>query len=81
MNAHITLQFDYTQLTKDANWTYIGRSEDVQDVFRTSYVRSIYVLCLLGSPLVWMCHSRTLTNKTNKVDEQALRIIYNMNNM
>ena len=28
------------------NWTYIRRSEDVQDVFWTSYVRSIYVLCL-----------------------------------
>ena len=28
---------------------YIRRSEDVQDVFWTSYVRSIYVLCLLGT--------------------------------
>ena len=32
---------------KDVNWTYIRRSEDVQDVFWTSYVHSIYVLCLL----------------------------------
>ena len=28
--------------------SYIRRSEDVQDVFCTSYVRSIYVLCLRG---------------------------------
>ena len=35
-------------IDKDVNWTYISRSEDVLDVFWTSYVRSIYVLCLLG---------------------------------
>ena len=33
-------------LTQDVNWTYIRRSEDVLHVFWTSYVRSIYVLCL-----------------------------------
>ena len=32
--------------TQGVNWTYIRRSEDVQDVFWTSCVRSIYVLCL-----------------------------------
>ena len=37
-----------TQKTQDVNWTYIRRSEDVLVVFWTSYVRSIYVLCLLG---------------------------------
>ena len=34
--------------TQDVNWTYIRRSEDVQDAFWKFYVRSIYVLCLLG---------------------------------
>ena len=34
--------------TQDVNWTYIRRWEDVLDVFWTSYVRSIYVLCLPG---------------------------------
>ena len=37
-----------TQSTQDVSWTYIRRSEDVLDVFWTSYVRSIYVLCRLG---------------------------------
>ena len=37
-----------TPWAQDVNWTYIKRSEDVQDVFWTSYVRSIYVLCLRG---------------------------------
>ena len=35
-------------LTQDVNWTYIRRLEDVQDVFWTSHVRSVYVLCLRG---------------------------------
>ena len=41
-----------TPQTQDLNWTYIRHSEDVQDVFWTSYVRSIYVLFLGGS--VWI---------------------------
>ena len=27
-------------------------------------------------PLVWMCHSRTLNNKTNILHERALRLVY-----
>ena len=27
-------------------------------------------------PLVWMCHSRTLNNKINKLHEMALRLVY-----
>ena len=33
---------------QDVNWTYIRRWEDVQDVFWTLYVRSVYVLFLQG---------------------------------
>ena len=40
--------FDHPPLTQDVNWTYIRRSEDVLDIFWTSYVHSIYVLCLRG---------------------------------
>ena len=31
--------------TQDVNWTYIRRSEDTLDVFWTSYIRLIYILC------------------------------------
>ena len=58
--------FQTTPWTQDVNWTYIRRSEDVQDVFWTSYVRSIYVLCP-GDPVFkrrgfyeTACVSRTL---------------------
>ena len=37
-----------TPQTQDVNWTYIRRSDDVLDVFWTSYVHTIYVLCLQG---------------------------------
>ena len=37
---------ELTPWTQDVNWTYIRRSEDVLDVCWTSYIRSIYVLCL-----------------------------------
>ena len=39
---------DLSLQTQDANWTYLRRSEDILDVFWTSYVRLIYVLCLWG---------------------------------
>ena len=42
----LLLSFFISPQTQDVNWTYIRRSEDVQDVFWTSYVRSIYVLFL-----------------------------------
>ena len=28
-------------------------------------------------PLLWMCHSRTLNNKINRLHERCLRIVYN----
>ena len=33
---------------QDVNWTYTRRSEDIQDVFWTSYIRLIYILSLRG---------------------------------
>ena len=48
------------QWTQDLNWTYIRRSEDVLGVFWTSYVRSIYVLCLLIGMFWILMRGRTL---------------------
>ena len=33
---------------QDVNWMYVRHSEDVLEVFWTSYVRSMYFLCLRG---------------------------------
>ena len=47
-SVSITEQNWFYPVDTRRNWTYIRRSEDIQDVFWTSYVRSIHVLRLLG---------------------------------
>ena len=42
------IETETTPQTQNASWTYIRRSEDVLDVFWTSCVRSVYVLCRRG---------------------------------
>ena len=47
---------------------YIRRSEDVLDVFCTSYVRSIYVLCLLGTAIAnWIISQEILLKEDNEI--------------
>ena len=46
------MSFIRPRKTQDVNWTYIRRSEDVLDVFWTSYVRSVYVLGLRGGAFI-----------------------------
>ena len=41
-----------------------------------SFISSQFGYC----PLVWMMHSRILNNRINKIQERALRIVYNDNN-
>ena len=38
-----------------------------------AFINSQFGYC----PLVWMCHSRGLNNRINKIQEKALRIVYN----
>ena len=39
-------------------------------------MEAFMMLPLSYCPLVWMCHSRTLNNKINKLHERALRLVY-----
>ena len=41
-------------------------------VVMKSFIISQFSYC----PLVWMCHSRTLNNKINKLHERVLRVVY-----
>ena len=41
-------------------------------ILMKSYIFSQFNYC----PLVWMCHSRSLNNKINQIQERALRIVY-----
>ena len=37
-----------------------------------AFIMSQFSYC----PLVWMCHSRTLNNKINKIHERTLQLVY-----
>ena len=38
-----------------------------------AFITSQFSYC----PLVWMCHSRTVNNKINKLQKRAFRLVYN----
>ena len=42
-----------------------------------SFIESQFNYC----PLIWMCHSRALNNKINKLHERALRLVYRDRNL
>ena len=44
-------------------------------VIMNAFIYSQFSYC----PLIWMCHSRTLNTKINKLHERALRLVYNDN--
>ena len=46
---------------------------DKRKILLNSFVTAQFNYC----PLIWMCHSRTLNNKINRIHERALRIVYN----
>ena len=47
-------------------------SEDKKHMLFKSFIISQFNYC----PILWMCHSRGLNNKINKIHERALRIVY-----
>ena len=46
---------------------------DKRKIFLNSFIIAQFNYC----PLIWMCLSRTLNNKINRIHKQALRIVYN----
>ena len=47
-------------------------NEDKLKLIMKTFIESQFNYC----PLIWMCHSRTLNNKINKLHERALRVVY-----
>ena len=43
------------------------------EILLNSFIMAQFNYC----PLTWMCHSRALNNKINRMQERALRIVYN----
>ena len=50
-------------------------SVNQKKVIMNAFISSQFSYC----PLIWMCHSRSLNTKINRIHERALRIVYNDN--
>ena len=46
--------------------------ENNYSVHNPAFITSHFCYC----PLLWMCHSRTINNRINKIHERSLRIVY-----
>ena len=46
---------------------------DKEKILLNSFITAQFNYC----PLIWMCHSRTLNNKINMINDRALRIVSN----
>ena len=51
--------------------------EDKLKVIMKTFIESQFNYC----PLIWMCHSRILNNKINRLHERALRAVYKNDNL
>ena len=56
-------------LARIANYMDISKKRGIMKAF----ILSQFSYC----PLVWMFHSRSLNHRINKINERALRIVYN----
>ena len=56
----------------------LGGVTPYMDLSKRKYLMSAFFNSQFSyCPLVWMCHSRTLNNKINRLQERCLRLMYN----
>ena len=67
-----------TPWAHDENWTYKRRSEEVQDIFWTSNVRSVYILCPggLGYSEKWLFKKINITPHETSRKAENLQLQY-----
>ena len=77
MNFEGRINFDYhvNTLLKKANKKYHALAR-VCNYMGTKKWRALMKAFITYRPLVWMFHSRTLSNRINKIHERALRLVY-----
>ena len=55
----------------------LSRIAHYMDLTKRKIIMNAFINSQFGyCPLVWMCHSRKMNNKINKIQERALRIMY-----
>ena len=76
MNEHVS------KLCKNASKKLhaLARISKYMNIYRKRIIMKTFINSQFGDcPLVWMLHSRSLNNKINKIQERALRLVYNDN--
>ena len=71
-----------TKLRKKAGQTLhtLARISTFMSLQQRKTIMNTFILSPFGyCPLIWMCHSRSLNSRINRIHERALRIIYNDN--
>ena len=55
----------------------LSRVSNYMDINKRRILMKSYIFLQFNCyPLVWMCHSRSLSNKINRIQERALQIVY-----
>ena len=56
----------------------LARVSSYMDLHKRRLIMKAFINSQFGyCPLIWMNHSRTLNNRINRIQERALRIVYN----
>ena len=78
IDSELTFHKDITSLYAKANQKRSALTRiamymtiDKRKIILNSFITAQFNYC----PLIWMCHSRTLNNKINRIHEQILRIV------
>ena len=80
IDSELTFHKHITSLCSKANQklSALARIAKYMTIDKRKILLNSFVTAQLNyCPLIWMCHSRTLNNKINRIHEQALRIVYN----
>ena len=79
IDQNLNFEEHITSLLKDANKKLHAlmrirkyMTQDKSRLIMKTFIESQFNYC----PLVWMCHSRDLNNRINKLHERALRVVY-----
>ena len=79
INSNLTFHDRITYLCSKANkkLSALSRVSKYMDINRRRMLMKSYIFGQFNyCSLVWMCHSRSLNNKSNRIQERALQIVY-----
>ena len=79
IDSKLTFDEHVSSLCKKASQKLhaLSRVAHYMDISKRKVIMNAFINSQFGyCPLVWMCHSRKLNNRINKIQERGLRIVY-----